>query len=327
MKHGLIISISILIVTTPIFGAVHKIVIIGGGPAAYSAGISAGNGQLDPIIIEGVEPGGQPIKAGEIKNFPSHKSINGAELVSSMREHAEELGAKIIDAKVTKVDFKSIPFSITTEKGETFHASSVIIATGSEPIKLNCPGEDKSWGKGVIVCAKCDGHLFQDKEVAIIGGGYSALREVGNLKPFASKITIVNPESQLSGPQFLINQTQDPKIKIMSNHRVVQILEKNGQVTGVEIENKDTKQKQILPVEGVLVGLGWKPSSKLFEGQLTLNAENQIVVTDDTKTSVPGVFAAGDITSRARHQLFTSAADGFSAALDAEGFLREKGLI
>ena len=305
----------------------HKIIIIGGGPAAYSAAVSAANAQIDVLVIEGEEPGGQPIKAGDIKNFPSYKSVNGADLVVNMREHAEELGAKMIDAQVTKVDLKNRPFTIWTNQEQTFSADSIIIATGSEPIKLNCPGEDKCWGKGVVVCAKCDGYLFKDKNVVIVGGGYSALREIGNMKAHTNHITLINPEAKLSGPQFLINQAHQAQVAILNNTTVQQILEKDGHVTGVEVIDNATKTTKIIPAEGVLIGLGWTPSSKLFTGQLVLNDKDQIVVTNDTSTSIPGVFAAGDVTDKARHQLFMAASSGFAAAMDAEKYLREHNLI
>ena len=306
---------------------INKIVIIGGGPAAYSAAVSAANAKLEPIVIEGNEPGGQPIKAGNIKNFPSHKSINGGDLVLNMREHAKDLGAQLIDEQVTKVDFKKNPFTVWTSEGQTILAQTVIIATGSEPIKLNCPGEDKCWGKGVIVCAKCDGYLFKDKSVVIVGGGYSALREVGNLKAHTNNITLINPKEKLSGPQFLINQVNDSKIKILNNYTVKQILEKDGYVTGVEIVNNQTKETQTIDAQGVLIGLGWKPSSQIFKGQVTLDSKQQIIVTNDTDTSVPGVFAAGDVTNKARHQLFIAASSGFTAAMDAEKYLHDRNLI
>lgn len=305
----------------------HKIIIIGGGPAAYAAAVSAANAQIDVLVLEGEEPGGQPVKAGDIKNFPSYKSINGAELVANMREHAEDLGAKIIDAQVTKVDLKNKPFTVWTNQGQIFSSDSIIIATGSEPIKLNCPGEEKCWGKGVVVCAKCDGYLFKDKNIVIVGGGYSALREIGNMKAHTNKITLINPEPKLSGPQFLINQAHAAKVKILNNTTVKQILEKDGHVTGVEIVDNITQSNKIIPTEGVLIGLGWKPSSQLFNGQLKLNQQGQIIVTNDTDTSVPGVFAAGDVTSKARHQLMMAASSGFAAALDAEKYLRDHNLI
>ena len=317
-----------LLVAHATLGKVYQVLIIGGGPAAYSAAISAANAKLTTIVFEGQQPGGQPVKAGEIKNFPGHKSINGAELVSNMREQAEELGAIIVDSHVVNVNFKQKPFTITTDKNEKFSAQTVIIASGSEPVKLNCPGENACWGKGVIVCAKCDGHLFDGKDIAIIGGGYSALRELGNLKPFAKQITLINPDTELSGPQFLINQTKAENVTILHRTQVIQILEKDGHVNGIEIENKDTKKRTTLPVQGVLVGLGWKPSSQLFVNQLKLNKEKEIEITDgDTKTSVPGIFAAGDITNKSRHQLATASASGFTAALDAEAYLREKGFL
>lgn len=302
---------------------VHKIAIIGGGPAAYSAAVSAANGKFAPLVIEGQSAGGQPIKAGDIKNFPSYKSINGGELVANMKEHAQHLGAIIISQDVIKVDLKNRPFNVQTSSGQSFLAQTVIIATGSEPIKLNCPGEDKCWGKGVIVCAKCDGYLFKNQEVVIVGGDYSALREVGNMKQHTSKITLINPNSKLTGPQFLINQALNSNIKILNNYDVKKIIEKDGQVTGVQVLNKANNQTSIIPTNGILVGLGWQPSSQLFTGQLALNNQKQIIVTNDTQTSIPGVFAAGDVNSKARHQLFMASASGFAAAMDAEKYLME----
>lgn len=306
---------------------VHKIVIIGGGLAAHSAAISAGNGKLNPVIIEGHEPGGQAAKAGTIKNFPGHPSINGGELTSKTQDHAEELGAKIIEAKVTKVDFKQKPFKITTDKAGTVQAHSVIIATGSQPIKLNCPGENKCWGKGVVVCATCDGHLFENKKVVIIGGGYSALRELGNMLKYTNKITVINPDKEFSAPQFLINKLNSSGVPKLTNHSVVKIIEENGQVSGIKLKNKATGKTTVLPTEGILVGLGWKPSSDIFKKHLKLNKKNQIAITNDTETSVPGIFAAGDVSSKSRHQAFMAASHGFAAAMDAEKYLKKQGLV
>lgn len=308
---------------------IHKIVIIGGGPAGYAAGVSAANGKLAPVIIEGEEPGGQPIQAGEIKNFPSHKSINGAELVASMRDHAEELGAQIVDKQVTRVDFSGSPFKIWTDQTEPILAQTVIIATGSKPIKISCPGEEQYWGsgKGVIVCAKCDGHAIQDQEVVIVGGEYSALREIGNLKQYTNKITLLNPQAQLTGPQFLINNAQTAGVKILNNQTVEKILGDGKHVTGVEVRDNQTGKTSTIPTKWVLVGLGWQPNSQLFKNQITINNQDQIVLTGETSTSVPGVFAAGDVTSSARHQLFMASSSGFAAAMDAEKYLRDKNLI
>lgn len=308
---------------------IHKIVIIGGGPAAYSAGVSAANGKLEPVIIEGEEPGGQPIKAGEIKNFPSHKSINGAELVAGMRDHAEELGAQIIEQEATRVDFSSSPFKIWTNKPEPILTHSVIIATGSTPVKINCPGEEEYWGegKGVIVCAKCDGHAITNQEIVIVGGGYSALREIGNLKQYTSKITLINPQAKLTGPQFLLNKAQEAGITILNNQTIKKILGDNKHVTGIEITDNQTGKTSVIPTKWILVGLGWQPNSILFKDQIKINSQNQIEVTNETNTSFPGVFAAGDVTSTARHQLFMASSSGFAAAMDAEKYLRDKNLI
>ena len=308
---------------------IHKIVIIGGGPAGYSAAVSAANGKLAPIVIEGQEPGGQPVKAGEIKNFPGHKSINGAQLIVNIRDHAEELGTQIIEEVVTKVDFSQKPFKIWTNQSQPILAHAVIIATGSEPIKLNCPGEEQYWGdgKGVMVCAKCDGHLIKDQPVVIVGGGYSALREIGNLKQYTNNITLINSDPKLTGPQFLINKAQEDGVKILNSHTVKQILGDQKHVTGIEVLDQKSNQTRTIPTKGVLIGLGWKPNSQLFKNQLKINSQNQIEVTSETNTSVPGVFASGDVTSTARHQLMMAASSGFAAALDAEKYLRDQNLI
>lgn len=306
---------------------IHKIIIIGGGPAGYAAAVAAANGKIDTLVIEGEQPGGQPTKAGDIKNFPSYKSINGGELVANMRDHAEELGAKMIEVQATKVDFSTQPFKVWTDTNVPLLAHAVIIATGSAPIKLNCPGEDKYWGKGVVVCAKCDGYLFKDKPIVIVGGGYSALREVGNLEPHTRKITIINPDTKLTGPQFLINKVQTLGVKVLQNYEVKQILGTDSEITGIEVLDKSSGKTSIIPTQGVLVGLGWRPNIDLFKGKLKLNPQNQIVITNDTETSIPGVFAAGDVTSKGRHQLFMAASAGFAAAMDAEKYLREKNII
>jgi thioredoxin reductase (NADPH) len=254
--------------------------------------------------------------------------VNGAELAASMRDHAEKLGTKIIDKQVTRVDFSQTPFKVWTDQPkEPILAHTIIIATGSQPIKINCPGEEQYWGngRGIFVCVKCDGHAIIDQEVVIIGGGPHALREINNVKQrtSASKITLINPNKQLTGPQFLINRAQESGIKILNNYTVKQILGDQQHVTGIEVIDNQTGKISTIKTKWVLVGLGWQPNSQ----EVKINNKNQIEVTSETNTSIAGVFAAGDVTSTARHQLFMASSSGFAAAMDAEKYLRNKNLI
>ena len=305
---------------------IHPVVIIGGGPAAYSAAVCTANAKLAPIVIEGTAPGGQPVKAGEIRNWPGITEINGAELVTNIQEHAKSLGAQIVEAEVIKINLKQKPYEVHTKK-QKFLAHTVVIATGSEPVKINCPGEQEYFGKGIIVCAKCDGYLFENKPIVIVGGGYSALRELGLMLKHTKQITLINPDAGLSGPQFLVSFASDPNVTIMHNTEIKRIIGDGEKVTGVEILDKNSNQTKNIPTSGVLVGLGWKPNNALFKNQLSCNQNGEIVVTNNVTTTLPGVYAAGDVASSTKHQLFIAAGRGYEAGMAAEKYLVENELI
>ncbi len=313
--------------SSQIYGeTIHNVIIIGGGPAAYSAAVCTANGKLTPLVIEGSSPGGQPLKAGDIKNWPGMPNINGAELVGNIQEHAKKLGAQIIEDTVTRVDFKQKPYVVYTKK-EKFLAHTIIIATGSEPVKLNCPGEKKYFGKGIIVCAQCDGYLFENQPVVIVGGGYSALRELGLMLKHTQQIMLINPDKALSGPQFLINYANDPHVKVLHNTSVKQVIGDGERVTAIEVVDKETNVTQKINANGILIGLGWRPNGTLFKGQLTFNDKGEILVTNNVFTKELGIFAAGDVASSTKHQLFIAAGRGYEAGMAAEKYLVEQGLI
>lgn len=325
LKWGLYLILSI---SCQISGSevVHPIVIIGGGPAAYSAAVCTANAKLTPIVIEGTAPGGQPLKAGAIRNWPGITEINGGELVVNIQEHAKSLGAQIVEAEVIKIDLKQKPYVVHT-KQEKFMTHTIVIATGSEPVKINCPGEQEYFGKGIIVCAKCDGYLFENKPVVIVGGGYSALRELGLMLKHTKQITLLNPESSLSGPQFLVSFASDPNVKVMHNVEVKKVIGDGEKVTAVEVLDRTKQTTQTIPASGVLVGLGWKPNNQLFKNQLTCNSNGEITVTNNVFTGLPGVYAAGDVASSTKHQLFIAAGRGYEAGMAAEKYLVEEKLI
>lgn len=300
----------------------HKIVIIGGGSAGLSAAVYAARAKLNPIIIQGEFPGGQLNKASYIENWPGKKTILGPELAKEIKTQATDLGTTILSTSATKVDFTKNPFEIWTNDNQQIFANTVIVATGAKPTKLNCPGEEQYLGKGVAVCATCDAPLFKNKNVVVIGGNYSALREIDILTKYTDKITVINKKTAISGPLSLIHRMNDnPNIKFMNNCIAQEIQGDENWVKGVQIFNKTKNQKETIPAEGVFVSVGWEPSSSIFEGQLALDSKKQIKVNNNTQTSVEGVYAAGDVTNNTYHQAPVASAFGYMAAMDAEKHL------
>lgn len=303
----------------------HKLIIIGSGPAGLTAAIYAARANMKPLIIEGSEPGGQLMGTTAVENWPGEKSILGPELMKNMREHAQHTGAQITKGAVEKVDFAKRPFTLWTKK-EEFKAETVVIATGATPKRLGCPGEDEYWGKGVTTCAVCDGAFYKDKPVVIVGGGDTAMEDASFMLNYTDKITIVHILDKLTASaamqERVINQ---PNINIIYNSTVVEIKGNGKQITGVIIENQKTKNKQELEVNAVFVAIGLQPNSQPFKGQLEIAENGYILTKNHTKTSVPGVFAAGDVVDFKYRQAVTSAGTGCMAALDAERFLKEQG--
>lgn len=299
-----------------------NLLIIGAGPAGLTAAIYAGRANLAPVVIEGSMPGGQLMGTTDIENWPGNISINGPKLMMNMREHALAYGAQIMGGQVVKVDFSLRPFQIWTSKEQHFQARSVIIATGATPKKLGCPGEQEYWGKGVSTCAVCDATFYKDRRVVIVGGGDTAMEEALFLTKFTKSITIVHILPQLTASVAMQQKVLNhPDIKIIYQSTVAEIQGEGGRVTGIVIQDQKKGEKRLHPVDGVFIAIGLNPNTTIFKGQLLLNSYGHITVTDHTKTSIPGVFAAGDVFDDRYRQAITSAGSGCQAALDAERFL------
>jgi thioredoxin reductase (NADPH) len=301
----------------------HDVIIIGSGPAGLTAGVYCSRAFLKPLLFEGSPPGGQLMGTTAVENWPGNKSIMGPQLVTNMKEHAQHFGTKIISETVTKVDFSQRPFIIETNKNNSYKTRSVIIATGASPNRLCCPGEDEYWGKGVTVCAVCDGAFYPDKKVVIVGGGDTAMEDASFMTKYTNDITIVHILDKLTASPTMQKRVLDnPKIKIIYSHTVTEIKGDGSHVTEIEITDQKTQQKQTLPTNVIFLAIGQKPNTKLFAGQLELDKMGYIVK-KDAQTSVEGVFVAGDVADFKYRQAIVSAGTGCMAALDAQRYLEQ----
>jgi len=304
--------------------ASEKLVIIGSGPAGLTAAIYGSRADLRPVVYMGSVPLGQLMLTSDVENFPAFVDpILGPELMDRMRAQAERLGARLIQEDVVEVDFDKYPFELKTSGGETVTASAVVIATGATPRRLNIPSEQRLQGKGVSNCAVCDGFFFKGKKVAVVGGGDTAMEEATYLSKMVSSIQVIHRREELRASAALKDEALgDPKIKFHWN-TVVKEINGNGKVHGVTIADVKTGKETKLDVDGVFVAIGYEPNTKLFEGKLDLEPNGYLKVRNETETSVPGVFAAGDVRDYKYRQAVTAAADGCKAALDADRFIRE----
>jgi thioredoxin reductase (NADPH) len=304
--------------------SVHNLIILGSGPAGLTAAIYAARGNLKPIVIDGGIPGGQLMGTTYVENWPGEKSILGFKLMQNMREHAQHFGTQFISETVTKVDFSKKPFTIWTDQHKELHARSIIIATGAVPKKLGCPGEKTYWGKGITTCAVCDGAFYVNKKVLVVGGGDTAMEDASFLKKFTNDITIVQIEEELTAShamqQRIIN---DKDITIIYSSTITEIHGDNDHVTGVTIANKKTNEQKKIDIDGVFVAIGLNPSSEIFKNQLAMKANGYLEISDHTKSSVEGVFIAGDVADYRYRQAITSAGSGCMAALDVERYLKQ----
>ncbi|MBA3954174.1 thioredoxin-disulfide reductase [Candidatus Dependentiae bacterium] len=304
----------------------HKLLIIGSGPAGLTAAIYAGRAGLQPIVLEGDSPGGQLMGTTYIENWPGEKSILGPDLMIKMRDQAKHFGAQLISQDVLDVDFNHRPFTVISNK-QTYTAHSVIIATGATPKRLKCPGEDTYWGKGVTSCAVCDGAFYKDRKVVIVGGGDTAMENASFMTNFTNDITLVHILPHLTASWPMQERViKDPRIKIVYQSTVTAINGDGKNVQSVDITNQQTGEKSILSTDGVFIAIGLSPNTHLFKGQISLNDYGYILLDDHTRTSVPGVFAAGDVADARYRQAITSAGSGCAAALDAERYLKELSL-
>ncbi|MEN8112839.1 MAG: thioredoxin-disulfide reductase [Actinomycetota bacterium] len=302
----------------------EKVLIIGSGPAGLTAAIYAARADLEPLMIEGMERGGQLMLTTEVENYPGFpEGIMGPELMDSMRQQAERFGTRIVSSDVTKVDLSDRPFKAWVG-GDLYEADTVIISTGASARWLGIPGESRLRGYGVSACATCDGFFFRDRDIAIVGGGDSAMEEAIFLTKFASKVTIVHRRDEFRASKIMAQRALDhPKIEVLWNSTVDEVLG-DDLVTGLKIRNVLTDEESELPVEGFFLAIGHDPNTNIFQDKLDLD-ENGYIVTDagSTKTSVAGVFAAGDVVDHYYQQAITAAGMGCQAAIDAEHWLND----
>jgi thioredoxin reductase (NADPH) len=304
--------------------AVHDVIIIGSGPAGYTAAVYAARAQLTPLVFEGIQFGGALMTTTEVENYPGFRDgITGPELMDQMREQALRFGA---DLRMEDVDAVSLdgPVKTVSVGDETYRARAVILAMGAAARHLGVPGEERLLGMGVSTCATCDGFFFRDQDIAVVGGGDSAMEEAIFLTRFARSVTLIHRRDEFRASRIMLDRAKDnDKIRFMTNTQVIEV-EGDNRVTGIRLLNSATGEESTLAVTGVFVAIGHDPRSELVRGQVDLDSDGYVVVRNgSTSTSVEGVFAAGDLVDHTYRQAITAAGTGCSASIDAERWLAE----
>lgn len=303
---------------------VHELIIIGSGPAGYTAAVYAARAQLKPIVFEGTQFGGALMTTTEVENYPGFREgIMGPDLMDQMREQAIRFGADLRTEDVDEVSLQG-PVKTVTAGGEVHRARAVILAMGAAPRYLGVPGEDTLLGRGVSSCATCDGFFFKDQDIAVIGGGDSAMEEATFLTRFARSVTLIHRRDEFRASKIMLERAYtDPKIKVLTNTKIIGV-EGTDSVTGLKLENTVTGEASQLPITGMFVAVGHDPRSELVKDIVDVDPDGYVLVRDrSTYTSLEGVFAAGDLVDRTYRQAVTAAGSGCAAAIDAERWLAE----
>ncbi|WP_135504600.1 thioredoxin-disulfide reductase [Roseovarius aestuariivivens] len=308
-----------------------KCLIIGSGPAGYTAGVYASRAMLSPILVQGIEPGGQLTTTTEVENWPGDTEVQGPDLMVRMEAHAKAMGCEIIGDIITALDTDARPFVATGDSGTTYTADAVILATGARAKWLGLDSEEAFKGFGVSACATCDGFFYRGEEIVVVGGGNTAVEEALFLTNFASKVTLIHRRDELRAERILQDRLfNNPKIETLWFHELDEVLGEDNPkgVTGVRVKHTKSGETQEIPCKGVFIAIGHAPASELVKGKVEMHHGDYVKVeAGSTRTSIPGLFAAGDLTDHIYRQAVTSAGMGCMAALDAERFLAEHGAI
>ena len=303
-----------------------KVLIIGSGPAGYTAAVYAARAMLKPILVYGIEPGGQMSTTTDVENYPGFANvIQGPWLMEQMRDQAKAVGTELIEDHISSVNLKSTPFEAIGDNGQKYTADSIIVSTGAQARWLNLKSEQEFRGFGVSACATCDGFFFKDKEVAVVGGGNAAVEEAIFLTKFATKVKLIHRRDQLRAEKLLQKKLMDnKKIEIIWDTIVEDVLgdQEPKNVKGIKIKNVKTNKISELKIDGLFIAIGHDPATSLFKDQLDMDKEGYVITKpDSTITNIPGVFAAGDVKDKIFRQAVTAAGTGCMAALEAEKFL------
>jgi thioredoxin reductase (NADPH) len=306
-----------------------KVLIIGSGPAGYTAAIYASRAMLKPILVHGIEPGGQLTTTTDVENFPGFAEvIQGPWLMEQMRNQAKAVGTEIVEDHIASVNLKSKPFEAIGDSGQKYTADSIIISTGAQARWLNIESEQKFRGFGVSACATCDGFFFKDKTVAVVGGGNAAVEEAMFLTKFASKVKLIHRRDSLRAEKMLQSKLMaNKKIEIIWDSVIKEVIgdDKPKNVKGIKIKNVKTNKVEELKIDGLFIAIGHDPATQLFKDQLDMDKEGYLITKpDSTETNIPGVFAAGDVKDKIFRQAVTAAGMGCMSALEAEKFLSSR---
>ena len=305
-----------------------KVLIIGSGPAGYTAGVYASRAMLEPILVQGIEPGGQLTTTTEVENWPGDSEVQGPDLMIRMEAHAKDMGAEIIGDIITSLDLSERPFQAKGDSGTVYTSDAIILATGARAQWLGLPSEEKFKGFGVSACATCDGFFYRGQEIVVVGGGNTAVEEALFLTNFASKVTLIHRRDELRAEQILINRLmKNEKIQPMWFHEIEEVYGSEAPlgVEGVKVKHTKTGEITNIPCKGVFIAIGHSPANELVIDTLETHMGGYVVTKpDSTETSIPGVFASGDLTDHKYRQAVTSAGMGCMAALEAERWLAEQ---